>query len=61
MSEKPKCSFCGSDYSRVIDTRGSWRRRECDACNERFSTAEVVVRSSSPKHRAAVKQQPGLW
>jgi transcriptional repressor NrdR len=42
-----KCPFCGSDDSRVIDTRASGerirRRRECGACEKRFTTYERVV------------------
>ena len=43
-----KCPFCGSADSRVIDTRevgdGIRRRRECQACHERFTTYERVAR-----------------
>lgn len=44
-----KCPFCGasSDHIRVIDTRevtdGIRRRRECDHCNQRFTTYERVA------------------
>lgn len=44
-----KCPFCASDSShiRVIDTRevtdGIRRRRECDQCNQRFTTYERVA------------------
>jgi transcriptional repressor NrdR len=45
-----KCPFCGSDDSRVIDTRTSGerirRRRECGACEKRFTTYERVVLSN---------------
>ena len=45
-----KCPFCGSDDSRVIDTRTSGerirRRRECAACEKRFTTYERVVLSN---------------
>ncbi|CAC9456526.1 Ribonucleotide reductase transcriptional regulator NrdR [uncultured Gammaproteobacteria bacterium] len=43
-----RCPFCQSDDTKVLDTRliddGSQvrRRRECTACNERYSTREVV-------------------
>lgn len=44
-----KCPFCGSADSRVIDTRTSGerirRRRECGACEKRFTTYERVVLS----------------
>ncbi|OAA31760.1 NrdR family transcriptional regulator [Kosmotoga arenicorallina S304] len=41
-----KCPFCGSDLTRVIDTRTTdggtvvRRRRECEDCNGRFTTYE---------------------
>jgi transcriptional repressor NrdR len=45
-----KCPFCGSADSRVIDTRTSGerirRRRECGACERRFTTYERVVLSN---------------
>ncbi|SMN11388.1 Ribonucleotide reductase transcriptional regulator NrdR [uncultured Candidatus Thioglobus sp.] len=43
-----RCPFCQSDETKVLDTRlidnGSQvrRRRECTACNERYSTCETV-------------------
>jgi transcriptional repressor NrdR len=42
-----KCPFCGSNNSRVIDTRtaegGIRRRRECEDCKRRFTTYERVA------------------
>ena len=43
-----KCPFCFENNNRVIDSRESGegdiirRRRECDACNKRFTTYERV-------------------
>ncbi len=43
-----KCPFCNKDNTRVIDSRPSdennsiRRRRQCDACNRRFTTYEKV-------------------
>ena len=43
-----KCPFCGSDNTRVIDSRPSEennsikRRRQCDKCGKRFTTFEKV-------------------
>jgi transcriptional repressor NrdR len=43
-----KCPFCGHEEDRVVDSRSSRegkairRRRECLACNERFTTYEYV-------------------
>ena len=43
-----KCPFCGAPDSRVIDTRevgdGIRRRRECQACAQRYTTYERVAR-----------------
>ena len=43
-----KCLYCGSDNTRVIDSRPAddntsiRRRRHCDDCNKRFTTYEKV-------------------
>ncbi len=43
-----QCPFCKCTDSRVIDSRlaaggtVTWRRRECDGCNRRFTTYERV-------------------
>ena len=43
-----KCPFCGSDNTKVIDSRPAddncsiRRRRMCDKCNKRFTTYEKV-------------------
>lgn len=41
-----KCPFCGSDDSKVVDSRPAdnkiRRRRECIKCHGRFTTYEVV-------------------
>lgn len=39
------CPKCGAE-SKVIDTRGSRRRRECVACKARYSTVEVLAQNS---------------
>jgi transcriptional repressor NrdR len=45
-----KCPYCGSEDSRVIDSRdvneGVRRRRQCLECNSRFTTYERVLPSS---------------
>jgi transcriptional repressor NrdR len=43
-----KCAFCGSDNTKVIDTRRDAqgnvrRRRECSDCQQRFSTVERAI------------------
>ncbi len=46
-----KCPFCGSLENRVINSRltsdetSIRRRRECDKCNERFTTFEYVEKT----------------
>jgi len=44
------CPFCGSEESRVIDTRqvgdAIRRRRECQRCHQRFTTYERVAKMS---------------
>lgn len=43
-----KCPYCGDENTRVIDSRPAEdgdsirRRRQCDACNKRFTTYEKV-------------------
>ena len=43
-----KCPFCGESESRVVDTRevgnGIRRRRECQACEQRYTTYEHVAK-----------------
>lgn len=36
-----RCPLCQSD-TKVTDTRGIERRRECVSCKHRFSTAEIL-------------------
>ncbi len=43
-----KCPYCGSDTDKVVDSRSSKngesirRRRECQSCNQRFTTYEYI-------------------
>jgi transcriptional repressor NrdR len=45
-----KCPYCGESDTRVIDTRevgeGIRRRRECQGCQQRFTTYERVAKIS---------------
>jgi transcriptional regulator NrdR family protein len=42
-AEKFWCSGCQCEtLSRVLETRGPRRRRECQDCGRRFTTREVV-------------------
>jgi len=43
-----RCPFCGSDNTKVVDTRHDAqgnvrRRRECTDCDQRFSTVERAI------------------
>lgn len=46
-----QCPYCKSTDSRVVDSRVvsggqvTWRRRECDACQKRFTTYERLEHS----------------
>lgn len=53
------CPFCGSEWLKVRDRRGVWRRRQCmePECDSRFSTVEVLASTFEPKHRARVRGQ----
>lgn len=52
---KIACPACGSYDSHVTNTRpasrsdGVYRRRQCQACQHRFSTLETYHRYPSPK------------
>jgi transcriptional repressor NrdR len=41
-----RCPYCGSDQNKVVDSRDAGdairRRRQCEACGERFTTYERV-------------------
>lgn len=39
--EKPPCPKCGATSSRVVDTKGVKRRRECRECRYRWNTWEI--------------------
>jgi hypothetical protein len=61
---KAACTYCGYEDSRVVDSRGTWRRREClnPECLSRFSTYEVVARfQRDPKHRPRLRLQGSLF
>jgi len=46
-----KCPFCGAESDKVVDSRAVRdgtairRRRECQSCNERFTTYEYIERA----------------
>lgn len=47
-TDNMKCPFCGYDNSKVIDSRPAEenitirRRRQCESCNQRFTTYEKI-------------------
>lgn len=52
------CQSCGHlTVSKVLETRGVRRRRECSECGFTFPTLEVLAPARRPpKHRAFVPQ-----
>lgn len=58
-----KCPFCGYTESRVIDSRPAEegatirRRRECLACQKRFTTYEIIERAPAGRHQARRRRQ----
>ena len=46
--KKMRCPYCGSENSRVVDSRPAEdnnairRRRQCDECGKRFTTYEKI-------------------
>ena len=59
-----KCPFCGEDTDKVIDSRSSKsgtsirRRRECQSCNQRFTTYEYVENISINVIKVDGKREP---
>lgn len=58
------CPFCSNDDTRVVDSRLAnegdqvRRRRECQACKERFSTYEHAVFNMPPVIKSDGDKQP---
>jgi len=56
-----KCPACGSEKSRVYETRRSQgglakkRRHRCEQCDERFTTLEVMIDAGD----RLIKLRPG--
>jgi transcriptional repressor NrdR len=58
-----KCPHCGKSKSRVIDTAhesdgSTYRRRECQACHQRFSTVERVMVSRLQVRKGDGRREP---
>lgn len=56
------CPKCGAD-SKVVETRGDRRRRQCLSCAERWSTIEIMlargaVKTEKPKEPEKKKEPP---
>lgn len=60
-----KCPYCGTDDTKVIDSRPAEennairRRRQCEKCNKRFTTYEKVENNTfnsnqKRKHKRAI-------
>ena len=68
-----KCPFCASTDSRVVDSRDVGdairRRRECQACNQRYTTDEQVAKVTLLIVKRAGRREPfdrqklfeGIW
>ncbi len=59
-----KCPFCGEESDKVIDSRSVQegkavrRRRECQACTERFTTYEYVERVALTVVKSDQRREP---
>jgi transcriptional repressor NrdR len=59
-----KCPFCGEESDKVIDSRSVQdgnavrRRRECQSCNERFTTYEYIERVSLTVIKSDQRREP---
>ena len=59
-----KCPFCGSSDDKVIDSRvvqsesAIRRRRECTACNQRFTTYEYVENTPITVVKVDARREP---
>lgn len=53
---KVRCPICGALESEVVEGRTDfeanryWRRRECTACQEKFTTIEIVTPVDRPRN-----------
>jgi transcriptional repressor NrdR len=59
-----RCPFCGEESDKVIDSRSAQdgkavrRRRECQSCNERYTTYEFIERVSLTVIKSDQRQEP---
>ena len=59
-----KCPFCGEESDKVIDSRSVQdgkavrRRRECQSCNERFTTYEYIERVALTVIKTDQRREP---
>jgi transcriptional repressor NrdR len=59
-----RCPFCAEDSDKVIDSRsvqegkGVRRRRECQSCQERFTTYEYIERASLTVVKSDERREP---
>lgn len=59
-----KCPYCGEESDKVIDTRpvqdgtAVRRRRECQSCNERYTTYEYIERVSLTVVKSDERREP---
>lgn len=59
-----RCPFCGEESDKVIDSRSVQegkavrRRRECQSCNERFTTYEYIERVALTVIKSDQRREP---
>jgi transcriptional repressor NrdR len=59
-----RCPFCGEESDKVIDSRSVQegkavrRRRECQSCNERFTTYEYIERVALTVIKTDQRREP---
>lgn len=54
------CPECDGN-TKVVETRGTRRRRECLCCKTRFTTEEtIVVKARQPREKVAIKKAADL-
>ena len=52
-----KCPHCGHEKSRVLETRGDRRVRQCGECLKDFSTIETIA-AFAGRHRGWICEEP---
>lgn len=67
LPSKILCPKCGCSDSRTVDSRGNLdgssirRRRECDGCEDRFTTKEFLVTSEGVERAIDPTHDEAIW